>query len=421
MAELIKTKRIQSVDALRGFALSGVVLVHMVEQYIAGPTPEGFMEGVNGLPDQIVHGLLQLFVTGKFFALFSILFGLSFAIQMQSAERKNIRFEGRFLWRAVLLFVIGYIHQLFYRGDILTIYAVLAPFIIPFYRIPTKWLLVVAGFIFLGIPRFFSYMIFGGETVTGIHSVMENDNELIRAYFDTIQHGSLVDVFRVNATYGMLTKIDFQLSFFGRFYYTFGYFLIGLWLGRIGLFHQISAFAKKIKNILLWSIAGMLISVVLTFAVFASMPQPIDNSSWQFVLGMNFMDWINLAMTIIIFCSFLLLFQREAWEKRLLFFAPYGRMALTNYVGQSILGTYIFFGWGLGYLGQIRYSILFLMAILIIIVQTLLSKYWLNVFFYGPLEWLWRCGTYMKWQPLLRQKESSDRQIKGIVQEHIDD
>ena len=126
MNKLIKTNRINSIDALRGFALAGVVLVHMVEQYIAGPAPEGFLEGLNGIPDQIVQGFIQLFLTGKVFALFSILFGLSFTIQMQSAEKKGVKFGGRFLWRAVLLFIIGYFHQLFYRGDILTIYAVLA-------------------------------------------------------------------------------------------------------------------------------------------------------------------------------------------------------------------------------------------------------------------------------------------------------
>ena len=112
MSLTLQTQRINSIDALRGFALGGVVLVHMVEQYIAGPTPEGFMEGVNGLPDQIVQGLLQFFFSGKFFALFSILFGLSFTIQMQSAEKKKINFGGRFIWRAALLFIIGYILSL---------------------------------------------------------------------------------------------------------------------------------------------------------------------------------------------------------------------------------------------------------------------------------------------------------------------
>lgn len=96
------------------------------------------MEGLNGLPDQILMGFTSFFVRGKFFALFSILFGLSFSIQMASADRKGEAFSWRFLWRAVLLFVIGYVHQLFYRGDILTIYAMLAPFLIPFSRLSNK-------------------------------------------------------------------------------------------------------------------------------------------------------------------------------------------------------------------------------------------------------------------------------------------
>ncbi len=408
MTTFIKTKRIHSIDALRGFALAGVALVHMVEQYIAGPGPEGFMEGINGLPDQIVHGFLQLFFTGKFFALFSILFGLSFAIQMEAAEEKNVKFGWRFLWRAVLLFAIGYIHQLFYRGDILTIYAVLAPFIIPFYKVSNKWILFTAGIIFLGIPRFIAYAIMGADSATGIHSIMDNNNEYIINYFDIIQNGSLFDVFKINATYGMMTKIDFQISFFGRFYYTFGYFLLGLWLGKIGLFKHLSTYFKKIKTVMLWSLVALLLSLVAMIATFATMPQPVDNGSWQFVFGMNFMDWFNMSMTCIILCGFLLLYKREKWKKSLLFFAPYGRMALTNYILQSVIGTFILFGWGLGYLGQIRFSFLFLMALLLITLQTILSKYWLKTFLYGPLEWLWRCGTYMKWQPLLRKSDKSN-------------
>lgn len=402
MTTNLKSPRINSIDALRGFALAGVALVHMVEQYIAGPPPEGFMEGINGIPDQIIQGLITIFFTGKFFALFSILFGLSFSIQMESADQKNVKFEGRFLWRAVLLFLIGSVHQLFYRGDILTIYAVLAPFLIPFYRISTKWIFICVGLIFLGIPKFISFMIFGSESLTGIHSMMDANHEMIKSYFDTIQNGSLLEVFKVNAGYGMLTKIDFQLSFFGRFYATFGYFLIGLWLGRTGVFKNLLSYAKTIKTVMLWSIVGVMVSIVFMIGTFATMDQPIDNSSWKFVLGMNFFDWISISMSSIILCGFLLLYTKPSWEKRLSFFAPYGRMALTNYVMQSVIGTFILFGWGLGYLGQIRSLYLFVMALIVIYLQTMFSKYWLKKFKYGPLEWLWRSGTYLKWQPLLK-------------------
>ena len=394
--------RIISIDALRGFALAGVALVHMVEQYIAGPHPDGFMEGVNGIPDQIIQGIIGIFFTGKFFALFSILFGLSFSIQMESARNKGQKFGGRFIWRAALLFVIGYVHQLFYRGDILTIYAVLAPFIIPFYRVSSKWLLITAGLIFLGIPRFIAFAIFGAESVTGVHSMMDNNHELVKNYIETISTGSLSEVFYLNATYGMLTKIDFQVSFFGRFYYTFAYFLVGLWLGRTGLFKDLSAFSKRIKDTMLWSIGALIISFGLVVATFATAPQPIDFSTWQFALGMNFMDWVSVSMSSIILCGFLMLYQKDSWQRRLAFFAPYGRMALTNYVMQSIIGTFIYFGWGLGYIGQFGALICFLLGIGVIIIQTVFSKYWLKSFKYGPLEWLWRCGTYLKWQPFKR-------------------
>lgn len=396
--------RIESIDALRGFALAGVVIVHMIEQYIAGPPPPGFMEGINGLPDQILRVLIQIFFSGKFFALFSILFGLSFFIQMESAHTKGINFGGRFLWRALLLFGIGYLHQLFYRGDILTIYAVLAPFLIPFYKLPIKWILITAGFIILGFPRIISYYLFGGESVTGIHPMMDTENPQVQAYFETIQHGTIWEVFKANAGYGMLTKIDFQFSIFGRFYYTFAYFLIGLWLGRIGIFKHIEQYAKKIKDFMLWSVVVLLISAVITFAVFASAGQPVDPSSFVFMLGMNFMDWVNVAMASIMLCGFLLLYKKVKWEKRLLYFAPFGRMALTNYFFQSVIGTFILFGWGLGMLGQLRNLYMFLIAIAVIILQTAFSKFWLKKFRYGPMEWLWRCGTNLKWQPFFKNK-----------------
>ncbi len=399
--------RITEIDALRGFALAGVALVHMTEQYIAGPQPDGFMEGVNGLPDQILQGIIGIFFTGKFFALFSILFGLSFSIQMASSESKGQKFGGRFIWRAALLFVIGYVHQLFYRGDILTIYAVLAPFIIPFYRISKKWLLIVAGIIFLGIPKFIAFALFGSEGVTGVHSMMDNNHELVKSYIETISTGTLGEVFFLNATYGMLTKIDFQVSFFGRFYYTFAYFLIGLWLGRIGIFNNMAAYAKQIKNVMLWSIGVLMISFVLTAVTFATAKQPIDFTSWQFALAMNFLDWVNISIASIILCGFLMLYQKRSWEKRLSYFAPYGRMALTNYFMQSVIGTFIYFGWGLGYLGQLRTLTCALLGVLLIMAQTLFSKYWLKKFRYGPLEWIWRCGTYLKWQPFLKKPAAS--------------
>ena len=393
-----KKTRLVIVDSLRGFALAGVAIVHMLEQYIAGVTPEGFMEGINSKPDQAISIIVGIFIIGKFFALFSILFGLSFGIQMESAENRGTDFSFRFLWRGILLFLIGYVHQLFYRGDILTIYALLVPFLIPFYKVQNKWILAIAAVFFLSIPRFISYSIFGNESIFGIHSMMERDHPMILEYFATIQSGTITEVFEQNAFYGMQTKMDFQLNFFGRFYYTFGYFLLGLWMTKVGLFKNLTTYLPYVQRTLKWAGGGIVLAIALTAATFMTAPQPIDFSNWHHVFGTNFMDMVNLAMTIIILCTFILLYQKTWWHQRLSFFAPYGRMALTNYILQAVVGTFLMFGWGLGYLGQLRTIYLFLIAILLITLQTLFSKYWLQKFKYGPLEWLWRSGTYLKIQ-----------------------
>ncbi len=398
-----KPARIVQIDALRGFALAGVALVHVTEQYLAGPAPEGFMQDINGMPDQIMQGLIFFFIQGKFFALFSILFGLSFSLQMESAARREADFSWRFLWRAALLMVIGYIHQLFYRGDILTIYAMLAPFLIPFHRVPKKWVLGIAAIFFLSLPRFLVFFLHGNESFFGLPSGFQNPLET--AYFEAVSTGTLGDVFAQNADYGMRTKMNFQLQPFGRLFYTFGYFLLGLWLGKIKLFRDTESKLKTIRKTMYWLIGGFVVSGALSGLVFSSSPQPVDFSHIMHVLGMNFSDWVFLAMTGIILCAFILLYHKASWQHQLTFFAPYGRMALTNYILQSIIGTFLFFGWGLGLIGQIRTLYLVVIAIVLIVIQTYFSKWWLQHYRYGPLEWLWRCGTYLKWQPF-RKGES---------------
>ncbi|MBQ0735224.1 DUF418 domain-containing protein [Aquimarina celericrescens] len=390
--------RIVIIDALRGFALAGVALVHMTEQYIASAPTDNLMEVTNGTFDNILSGIIGFFIMGKFFALFSILFGLSFFIQMESAANRGQNFAGRFLWRVFLLFIIGYIHQIFYKGDILTIYALLAPFLIPFYKINNKWVILISGCFLLSIPRFISYMILGTESAFGFSSFMDFNSELNTSYINTLKEGNITDVFIANAGQGMLQKMDFQISFFGRFYLTYGYFLIGLWLGKIGLFQNVENNIPMIKRWLIRALVFFIIALLITGGLFALAPQPVDFKSWIHVLGINAYDWSNMALTAIILCGFILIYMKNRGGKYLSFFAPYGRMALTNYIFQSIIGTSILFGWGLGFLGKIQTSFLFVIAIILIAFQTIFSKIWLIHFRYGPLEWLWRSATLGKLQ-----------------------
>ena len=120
------------IDALRGFALAGVCLAHMMEQYLANRMPEAAVAIANtGTIDQVVMSVVQIFVVGKFYLIFSFLFGVSFYLQISGAQARQQPFYLRYLWRLVLLFGFGFLHHLFYRGDILMVYAVLGLFLLP--------------------------------------------------------------------------------------------------------------------------------------------------------------------------------------------------------------------------------------------------------------------------------------------------
>ncbi len=394
------TKRIEIVDALRGFSLAGIVIVHMVENYIAGPPPSAFAEVANqGIADSIVDGFILFLLRGKFFALFSFLFGLSFFIQMDNAARKNQYFGGRFLWRLILLLAIGYLHSLFYAGDILTIYAMLGVLLIPFYKIGTKWIVALAALLFLGLGRYVFFMVNGGNPIFGLMDYTPDSPSLME-YYNTLKNGSLLDVFSTNGYASHLNKFDFQFGVFGRGYLTFGFFLLGMIIGRIGFFKTYEDNKKFVKRTLIWSIVIYFVSIGLMAVTFGSLGENVTFDNWVAMFGLSAYDLNNVAMTFILICLFVILYKRIKPKKWLSTFIPYGRMALTNYFLQSVIGTFILFGWGLGYLGELRNIYTFAIAIVIIVFQVLFSKWWLKRYQYGPLEWIWRSATFLKRFPM---------------------
>ncbi|MGX1930290.1 DUF418 domain-containing protein [Flagellimonas sp. 2504JD4-2] len=393
-------KRIEIVDALRGFSLAGIVIVHMVENYIGAPAPEVFTEAVHqGVGDYIVDGFIGFLLRGKFFALFSFLFGLSFFIQMDNGAQKGEYFGGRFVWRLMLLLVIGYVHSLFYAGDILTIYAMLGILLLPFYRVDTKWILMLVVLIFLGVGRFTVFAFTEGANMFGTMGMQPNDPAVLD-YYNTLKEGTLSDVFSANAYNSHLNKLNFQLGIFGRGYITFGFFLLGLIVGRMGFFKTYENNKKLIKRTWIWSLVGFVVSGVLMGVTFGSLGENVTFDNWVAMLGLTAYDLNNISMTMLLISLFVILYKRALPKKWLSKFAPYGKMALTNYFFQSIVGTFLLFGWGMGYLGELRNIYTFGLALVIIALQMLFSSWWLKKFRYGPLEWFWRSATFFKSFPL---------------------
>jgi uncharacterized protein len=399
-------ERLHIIDAFRGFALMGIVLVHMVEQYLAAaPSQELRSVMVQGPLDGIIDFLLQLLVRGKFFAMFSFLFGLSFFIQMDRAASRGVNYQGRFLWRISLLLLIGYVHSLFYRGDILTIYAMLAFLLVPFYRASNRTLLVVSCLLLAGAGRYLVFALYGGETIIPLGAGEPHLPHNI-AYFGAVTSGSLVDVFSANAVLGHLAKLEYQLNINGRFYLTFAFFLLGLWVGRIRLFERLDEWHGAVKKTLKWGIGLTLVFFVMIILLFGAASggtgQIEKMDTWLLMFAMTSIDLFNFSLAVVMLCAFVLIYRRERGGQILGKLTPYGRMALTNYIAQTLIGTFLLFNYGLGFIGDVSNSQVFFMAVLIISVQVWLSAVWLRYFRYGPIEWLWRSGTWLSWQPMVR-------------------
>ena len=385
--------RIDAVDAMRGFALAGIVFAHMIEQFIAAPRPvDGWLVESNVF-DHMVSAFHGIFIMGKFFSIFAVLFGMSFAIMMGNAAARGHHFSGRFIWRLAILFAIGLIHSLIYRGDILTIYASIG-FCLPFfYRLSNKVLWFIIILLFLGVGRYLFYLVTGTSSLLSYELIPESP--VVAAYVEALRTGSFLEIARENFFYGLTSKADFQLGVFGRAYLTLAYFLVGMWLVRSGIVNNLEANKHLIKKTLKWSIGLCVVFFFCVGAAFALIPDLMEFKNWLSVFAFVFYDLFNTAFTVLLMTGFLLIYMRRptGWLGSL---APYGRMALSNYILQTLVGTFLLYGWGLGLVGQLHDWQTFLLSVVLIFLQIQLSKWWLSRYYFGPLEWLWRCATYFK-------------------------
>jgi uncharacterized protein len=412
--------RIRLVDALRGTALAGIAIVHFGEQYLGYMPPrEHERYAVHGTLDGVLEALSWIFIRGKGFGLFSLLFGLSFALQMERAARRDPArdFRPRFAWRLAILFGIGWLHGLVYNGDILTVYALLGLTLLLADALPSRWLIVLAAVLMIGTPRVVQRVASGPATLTERTAAWQQLNDDAARHWRALVEGDVREIVRFHATDGFRGKWDFQFGPMGRGFQTLALFLLGLWAGRHRVLHDPEAHRAFWKRLLPWTgwlslvipVAGIGLFVVgqaMSGAASGAAPGPAgsvpDLTSWPMVVGLCVFDAWNGVMTLFYVALFVWLFEKPGGRRRLVLFEPVGRMALSSYVGQTVVGSLVFFGFGLGLLGRFGNAVTLPLGAVVFALEMLACAWWLSRFRFGPIEWLWRSLTWMRREPWRR-------------------
>lgn len=394
-------KRINSIDALRGFALIGIMLLHCMERFdltLAPVVESPFWQAI----DTAVYDSLYFLFSGKSYAMFSLLFGLSFFMQMDSQAAKGVDFRGRFLWRLALLFLFGYINGLVYMGEFFMVYAVLGVFLIPLYKVPTRWLLVLCVLLFLQIPAVISFVSLLSDNVanepTAAAAYMDR---LFERAADVFINGSLMDVLSFNTFDGQSAKCLWVFNNF-RYLQLLGLFIAGMLIGRQGIHKSEEKMVKYSHLFLPYCLAFWAVFYAVAFLL------PVWGvDGFALRVGQTlFKTYGNLGQMMVYFCGFTLLYYRYKGQKVLDRIAPVGRMSVTNYMVQSIVGVSLFYGFGGNFAVEFNYLQSFLLGAAFCVIQIAYSNWWIKRFYYGPMEWLWRSLTWFQVVPLSRRKAS---------------
>ncbi|MEO5985257.1 MAG: DUF418 domain-containing protein [Ferruginibacter sp.] len=395
----LTTKRYTILDILRGFALLGVILANMASHsgyFFLSDTQKNAI-GVS-TTDHNVEWLLHFLVDGKFYSLFSMLFGIGFALQMKNAEEKLQSFAGRYRRRLIILFVIGVLHAiLFFVGDILTVYALVGLLLFLFRKASNKTILTWA--LLLLVLPIVQYLFYWLPNVLN-HSATISQAAVRPPFFDiiirTYQTGSFSEIIQTNIG-GLIFGRYPDLFFTGRFFRVLGMFLIGFYVTRRMLFATLEERKPFLRKVLLiGAVVGLPCNFVLakmmeTGAYYGlestGIIQPLVYAYGVPALSLSYAAGIALLYT-------------SKQQKILSIFKAVGRMALTNYLMQSVICSLIFMNYGFGFYAQIAPLHLVLIGLSIYIFQVIFSYVWLLYFQFGPAEWLWRCLTYKQWLPM---------------------
>jgi uncharacterized protein len=383
-----KKPRIEVVDALRGFAIMAIMLLHNLEHFDYWFFPESLPAWMKATDSVIFNSMFFLF-SGKTYTIFSLLFGFTFYIMFSNQEEKGNDFRGRFLWRMLLLLILGMFNSLFYEGDALTSYAVFGVALVLVCKLNNKTVLAIA------IICLLQPIEWGRVIYTFYNTSYEGALKLSDQYFAQIGQylsgNSFWDTLKGNITNGKLAVIHWTWEN-GRILQTPAFFMLGMLLGRIKKFILTTESLIFWKRIFIFSvISGILLFMLLFKLDTFGLLKAQSNS-----LKLIFTSVYNVAFTFFWVSSFILVFNLKFGSWLLGKLRPIGRMTLTSYIMQSVIGSILYYGYGFGLYQYTGALYCLIIGVLMFVLQYYFCKWWLTSHKQGPLEYLWHKATWIK-------------------------
>lgn len=386
-ATSVANKRIEVADVLRGVAVLGITLIHFIERFSLYSYPEvtnTFLQ----FTDKIIWDSLFFTFAGKAYCIFALLFGFSFFIQDNSQKQKERDFRGRFAWRLVLLLGFAIINSTLFPGEILVLYALVGYVLIAVCRLSTRSVLWIATILLLQpieigkiIYAFINPGYIPGPPIDAPCWDIVNIAQ---------REGSFLEMSKTAIWTGNVANMGWMVLH-GRLLQTIALFLIGMVIGRS------KTLLYSEKNLKLW-FNVLIISLVAFFpfhGLNTMLPDFIGREALLTPTSLIVKSLANVAFTGILFSGIILVYYLTHFGNILQRLAPYGRMSLTNYLSQSLIGAFLFYNWGLGLYRHTGITICFLMGVTVVLIQLIVSRWWMRSHNHGPLEWLWKKATWI--------------------------
>lgn len=380
--------RVDVADVLRGLSVLAIVLIHSIEHFNFYSFPDASSQPawLNFL-DSAIWDSTFFMISGKAYAVFALLFGFSFFIQDDNQRLRGNDFRLRFCWRLLILFVIGNINAMFFTGEILVMYSLVGYVLVLTCRLSTRTLLWISA-ILLVQPMSVYYSVMSAVD-PGFTVPMIDEGPLWAAAYAEQSGGSFLSTAKVNLWEGQIVSMAWAWNH-GRIFQTAGLFILGMLIGRNGWFGRkyLSGWAK---------VAGVSILSFFTFRGLTSMlPEYIHQQGLLFSLNIITSSLANLTFMLVLVAMVLYAYYCTGFVSVLGKIIPYGRMSMTCYVTQSIIGSFLFYNWGLGLYRYVGIAPSFLIGVAIFLLQYRFCCWWLRTRRRGPMEQLWRTLTYIR-------------------------